>query len=121
MLFFYHLQKDGLEKYGASTDIDIHRSIFSKNKNFEEYKNFLKDLLFILDCAEDTHVKLQVSDKTTVSISTTYNKKFEDLKNNFQLISLLALTIESSFRRTNLKFELPIQYSVFLGMFRFYA
>lgn len=121
MLFLYNFQKDGLEKYGASTDINIQRSFFSNNKKFEEYKDFLKDLLFILDCGEGTHVELKVSDKTTVSISTTYNKKFEDLKNNFQLISLLALTIESSFQRINLKFELPIRYSVFLGMFRFYT
>lgn len=121
MLFLYNFQKDGLEKYGASTDIDIHSSIFSNNKKFEEYKEFLKDLLFILDCAEDTHVELQVSDKIVVAISTKYNQKVENLKNNFQLISLLALTVESSFQRIVLKFELPIQYSVFLGMFRFYA
>ena len=121
MLFLYNFQRDGLEKYGASTDIDIQRFIFSNNKKFEEYKDFLKDLLFILDCGEGTHVELQVSDKTIVSISNTYNRKLEDLKNNFQLISLLALTIESSSNRTVLKFELPIQYNTFLGMFRFYT
>lgn len=121
MLFLYHFQKDGLEKYGASTDIAIHRSIFSNNKKFEEYKNFLKDLLFILDCAEDTHVELQVSDKTVVAISTTYNLKVKNLKNNFQLISLLALTVEKPSQRTVLKFELPIRYDIFLGIFRVYT